>query len=265
VQIIGARALGDRRSAHSQPVLDNAQPSTTRAQPMATPTLTDVMRMLASDGKRGNMIVTLLSPDRTGDDGESLTALASTSKMLYQNEDVQEALDTVRMYRTIAPRFYTTMPSALAAGVFDTMLNDPKQFKTAIRYLSNCGARFTHARDLLVLYRDLLRARRWRGRARQCDRRRHLLARACVPARNSTRQRKLALLLQSRWLRSKVYAEGPLGGDMLIAHPSDGWVLSIAVTKAYWDAAAAPVALSNETHDTEAVMSGSGESDDGSD
>jgi hypothetical protein len=60
------------------------------------------MRVLAADGKHGNRIVTLLAPDHAHDGGESLIALASTSKTLYQNEDMQQALGNVRMFREIA-------------------------------------------------------------------------------------------------------------------------------------------------------------------
>ena len=48
------------------------------------PAFCDVMRVLAADGKYGNMIVTLLAPDHAHDDGESLVALASTvSSLLF--------------------------------------------------------------------------------------------------------------------------------------------------------------------------------------
>ena len=65
----------------------------------AAPSLCDVMHALAADGKHGNRIVTLLAPDHAHDGGESLIALASTSKTLYQNEDMQRTLGKVRMFR----------------------------------------------------------------------------------------------------------------------------------------------------------------------
>ena len=65
------------------------------------PAFCDVMRVLAADGKYGNMIVTLLAPDHAHDDGQSLVALASTNKWLYQDEDVQAALGQVQMFHAI--------------------------------------------------------------------------------------------------------------------------------------------------------------------
>ncbi len=52
------------------------------------------------------------------------------------------------------------MPRPLVRGAYDTLLSDARQFKDTVRYLSGCGPRFNHVRDLLVQYRHLLAERR---------------------------------------------------------------------------------------------------------
>ena len=101
-----------------------------------------------------------LSPDHVGDDGEAIVALSSSCKILYENEVLQKARVNIRLFRAISPKLYTTMPTALLGGAYDTLLSDVRQFKDMVRYLSRCGPRFNHTRDLLVQYRRVLAERR---------------------------------------------------------------------------------------------------------
>jgi hypothetical protein len=202
------------------------------------PTFCDVMRVLAADGKHGNMIVTWLAPDHAHDDGESLVALASTNKWLYQDEDVQAALGQVQMFHAIPGRIYRRLAAyelrkrTIATAVSLLRRSNRKQFKAAIRYLSHCGPHLTLVRDLLMLYRQLPR-RYHRG-----DKPKRLVRKVLMDAEY--------MLLDALSYSALGPRRSEAAVQVKIARPSDGWLICKDVAETCWRAAATPIDLSGD-------------------
>ena len=164
-----------------------------------------------------------LSPDHIGDDGQAIVALSSSCKTLHANEVLQKALTNIRLYRAISLVSYTRMPKALVGGAYDTLLSDVRQFKDTVRYLSGCGPRFNHVRDLLVQYRHLLAERREALRGLRGNERALALVRANSRSWFSWMYDNFVKIeydyCLGAWVECtlEVYARGPLGKDVMYA------------------------------------------------
>ena len=167
-----------------------------------------------------------LAPDHIGDDGQAIVALSSSCKTLLWNEVLHKALINIRLYRAISLVSYTRMPKALVGGAYDTLLSDVREFKDTVRYLSRCGPRFNHVRDLLVQYRHLLAERREALRGLRGNERALALVRANSRSWFPWMFDNFAhigydypLAPDGEWYdcATDLYAHGPLGGDIMYA------------------------------------------------
>ena len=169
-------------------------------------------------------------PDHIGDDGQAIVALSSSCKTLHANEVLKNALVKIRLFRAVSPVRYTTMPQALVGGAYDTLLSDARQFKDTVRYLSGCGPRFNHVRDLLVQYRRLLTERREALRRLRGNERALAPARMMLPGWHSWLY-DIFVAIEHDYCAGYysvcteyVYARGPLGKGIMYACNSAGGI-----------------------------------------